>query len=373
MPLDPSIALQTKVPEFAQPDISAALTAAAKIKTAQLETHKAENDVMLGYLAQAKDQASYDQGMHAALSDPLLSESTKKRIAQAPQVYDPNFVNSTIMASLDVKDRLALAAKQQENEFGKTKFEETKRHNMAMEGNQNVPSGYQPTGSGALSFIPGGPADPTVRQAVNPQQRVQIEKTLRDDFQQQSKDYQTVADFYQRAQQGYQAAQQGNPQGDQTLLFSFMKVLDPTSVVRESEYATAGSFRGVPEAIWQQFEKARSGQALTPQQRDNIMQQMNGMFSQKGGQQLNNEQNYAAMAERNNADPQSVMIGVPSVAQISPTFPGLNSPVNRLQPPPMKKTKDTTPSTPQSQLLPSPWDDVRERRLQELEAKAKGR
>ncbi len=155
---------------------------------------------------------------------------------------------------------------------------------------------------------------------LDPTKAAGVEKTLRDDYQQQSKDYSTAADFYQRAAQGYKAGQSGNPQGDMTLLFSFMKVLDPTSVVRESEYATAASFRGVPEGLVQLYNKTLSGESLTPQQRNNIMQQMEGLFQDKGTQQLNNEKNYQALANRNKVDPQNVMIGVPMVREISPSF-----------------------------------------------------
>ena len=68
-----------------------------------------------------------------------------------------------------------------------------------------------------------------------------------------------------------------NPNGrmgfnDVAMIFAFMKTLDPTSVVRESEYATAANAGvGVPEKIWKAYNKARNGEILLPQLRREII------------------------------------------------------------------------------------------------------
>jgi len=68
-----------------------------------------------------------------------------------------------------------------------------------------------------------------------------------------------------------------NPNGrmgfnDVAMIFAFMKTLDPTSVVRESEYATAANAgTGVPERIWKAYNKARNGEILLPQLRREIV------------------------------------------------------------------------------------------------------
>ena len=46
-----------------------------------------------------------------------------------------------------------------------------------------------------------------------------------------------------------------------------MKMLDPTSVVREGEFATAQNATGVPERIRNSFNKAMSGERLGQKQR----------------------------------------------------------------------------------------------------------
>ena len=68
-----------------------------------------------------------------------------------------------------------------------------------------------------------------------------------------------------------------NPNGrmgfnDVAMIFAFMKSLDPTSVVRESEYATAANAGvGVPEKIWKAYNRALKGEILLPQLRREII------------------------------------------------------------------------------------------------------
>lgn len=54
------------------------------------------------------------------------------------------------------------------------------------------------------------------------------------------------------------------------IIFSYMKVLDPDSVVREAEYATAQNAAGVPDRIRNQYNKLLSGEFLSPEQIDDF-------------------------------------------------------------------------------------------------------
>ena len=57
---------------------------------------------------------------------------------------------------------------------------------------------------------------------------------------------------------------------DMSAIFTFMKTLDPSSVVRESEFNSAAATAWVlnPQAIWQKLEKSYDWKFLTPQQRE---------------------------------------------------------------------------------------------------------
>jgi hypothetical protein len=66
--------------------------------------------------------------------------------------------------------------------------------------------------------------------------------------------------------------------GDLALIFNFMKMLDPGSVVRETEFATAESAAGVPDRIRNQFNKVRSGERLGLNQRADFLNQAKKIF-----------------------------------------------------------------------------------------------
>lgn len=59
---------------------------------------------------------------------------------------------------------------------------------------------------------------------------------------------------------------------DMSAIFTFMKTLDPTSVVRESEFNSAANTAWVlnPSAIWQKLEKSMDWKFLTDQQRQDF-------------------------------------------------------------------------------------------------------
>jgi hypothetical protein len=54
---------------------------------------------------------------------------------------------------------------------------------------------------------------------------------------------------------------------DVSFIFAYMKLLDPTSVVREGEFATAQNATGVPDRIRNTYNKVMAGNRLNPTQR----------------------------------------------------------------------------------------------------------
>ena len=55
--------------------------------------------------------------------------------------------------------------------------------------------------------------------------------------------------------------------GDLSLIFGYMKMLDPGSVVREGEFANAANAAGVPDRVWNLYNKVLKGERLNDQQR----------------------------------------------------------------------------------------------------------
>ena len=308
----------------------------------QLKEAKTKIDMVGQLLGSAVDQPSYDAARQKA-------QSLGLDVSSEPTVFDPNYIRQSSLALLDVKDKIDLELKQAESALQQDLTRAKIGTEQAQAGSYGALANSRNAAAERLRRSPEMSPQGNRIEGLSLKDRVGVEKTLRDDYQAQSKEWQTISNFYQRGLEGERAANAGNPQGDQTLIYSFMKLQDPNSVVMPGEYATAGSFKGVPEGLIQTYNKALKGDALSPQQRANISQQLEAIFRQKANQQVKNEKNYKDLASRSGADPQSVMIGVPTVTQISPTWP-----TEKLSPPPMKGTKDTTPSTPRSQMLPPP-------------------
>jgi hypothetical protein len=67
------------------------------------------------------------------------------------------------------------------------------------------------------------------------------------------------------------SSQLGTAQGDIGLVYGFMKMLDPTSVVREGEYATAQNSGGLSDTVINLYNKTLNGERLTPEQRQQFV------------------------------------------------------------------------------------------------------
>lgn len=94
--------------------------------------------------------------------------------------------------------------------------------------------------------------------------------------------------------------------GDLSLIFSYMKMLDPNSTVREGEFANAQNAAGVPTQIVQTYERIRSGQRLSPEQRDDFMKQASNI-AQTAMESVQQKQGfYKNIAGQMRADPRLI-------------------------------------------------------------------
>lgn len=102
------------------------------------------------------------------------------------------------------------------------------------------------------------------------------ENALRDDYLAQSKEFIKIRDSYSRIKA---AAQDPSAAGDIALIFSYMKVLDPTSVVREGEFATAQNAGGVDDKMRALYNQVLNGQRLAPNVRADFVDRANKLFT----------------------------------------------------------------------------------------------
>lgn len=96
--------------------------------------------------------------------------------------------------------------------------------------------------------------------------------------------------------------------GDLALIFNFMKMLDPGSVVRETEFATAQNAAGVPDRVRNTFNRLLSGERLNPNQRKDFIQQADNIFSVSKKRNDQTVESFVNIAERNGIDREDVVI-----------------------------------------------------------------
>jgi len=79
-----------------------------------------------------------------------------------------------------------------------------------------------------------------------------------------TKDFQKIVSAFTKIQS---AAANPSPASDMSLIFNYMKMLDPGSTVREGEYATAQNATNIPNRIRNAFNSAKDGTKLNHVQR----------------------------------------------------------------------------------------------------------
>ena len=93
--------------------------------------------------------------------------------------------------------------------------------------------------------------------------------------------------------------------GDLALIFNYMKMLDPGSVVRESEFRTAegarawfGNYKGnkIPSFLLGYILKAQTGEMLLPAQRQDFVNRAEGLYDQAEAGYTSLEDQYKAIA-----------------------------------------------------------------------------
>lgn len=84
-----------------------------------------------------------------------------------------------------------------------------------------------------------------------------------------AKPYREVAQSYDKVRAGLEL---GTGAGDTAAIFGYAKILDPNSVVRESEFAQMQNVGGAIGYLSALYNRAASGQLLTPSQRAQILQ-----------------------------------------------------------------------------------------------------
>lgn len=130
---------------------------------------------------------------------------------------------------------------------------------------------------------------------------------LRKEFNQlpQVKAYTDVDASFQKVQA---AAKDPTAAGDLSLIYGFMKMVDPGSSVKEGEFASAQNAGGVDDKLRALYNNLKQGQRLTPEQRSDFVARAQQMYAAHV-QQLNDAgTRYGDIAKRAGVDPEDVIV-----------------------------------------------------------------
>lgn len=130
--------------------------------------------------------------------------------------------------------------------------------------------------------------------------------SLRKEFDTKVKTYEIVNDATQQII-ALGSIAEPSAQDDMALIFAFVKSQDPTSVVREGEYANAQNAAGVPDQIRNLYNRTISGHRLTPTQRANMLRTAQTIRAASMESYAREVQDYTRLAERYGVDPTDII------------------------------------------------------------------
>lgn len=141
---------------------------------------------------------------------------------------------------------------------------------------------------------------------------------LRDEFNALTKDFRAVQDAHTKI-----TTTSPTGAGDMSLLYNYVKLLDPTSVVRESEFAAAAASGSFGERVQTAVNKVMTGQRLDANLRKDFINEASNLYkAQKAGADRIKDQ-YTNMAKRAKLNPEDVIVDY--AAPASPVAAGTSS------------------------------------------------
>lgn len=164
-----------------------------------------------------------------------------------------------------------------------------------------------PTGDGkSAEFL----IDPN--KITDPKERLNFEQNERRDFRKSLDTFETISSNYQSM---LGAAKLATGPADIAIIFNFMKIVDPTSVVREGEQATARNAPGVAPRIRNMYNRALDAKgpifgAKGSQQRKDFIDAGKVKFQTKLNQALSTGRNTFSRTQAQGLNPKNVLVPI---------------------------------------------------------------
>ena len=167
--------------------------------------------------------------------------------------------------------------------------------------------------SGAAAKRANAEAEQISSGIIPAEKRQDAETKFRKEYSDQTKGYQEVKSAYGRV-----LASEDNAVGDLSLIFGYMKMLDPGSVVREGEFATAQNAAGVPERIKNVYNQVISGERLSESQRSAFKGQAKKLYGTSQQQEAQVRQGISRIAKGYGLNTQNIFYTASEVEPIAP-------------------------------------------------------
>lgn len=184
---------------------------------------------------------------------------------------------------------------------------------------------------GKITAVPiVGGADPNLGPYKDMKQRADVEEGLRKELATAAKEYNTIKDASTSLDAISKAPSAAK---DIAMVFSFMKILDPNSVVRETEYATAAKAAGLDDRFVGYITKIQNGQFLTPEQRQDFLGTAKTLAASREQGYRQSLERYNGISQRLSVDPRNVLpesiqppTAQPQTRQTAPARPRAQNP-----------------------------------------------
>lgn len=251
----------------------------------QTEQQKAQREAQKAKIADALQQMDYVGQVLTGVNDQASWDAAKATVASKgmdvsnlPAQFDPRFIEQQRMKALPIKEQLA--QKWKELEYT------TPNANARLQASTSTANNQRSVDASMTNAAATRDVASATRDAAKYKGDRDTEMKLSDDYQKQSKEFKEVGDAYRLINSTLDKATT-SPAATLASATKFMKLLDPGSVVRESELGMALQASGVFDRATNYVNTLARGKVLTKSQVEdfkNITKQIYGAAQE--GQKL---------------------------------------------------------------------------------------
>jgi hypothetical protein len=274
-------------------------TAQRAAEKAKLEKAKSDIDLIAQVAGGARDQQSYALGV-ARLRQMGVD------VGDLPPNYDPAFVQGALRQALSAKEQLDQYWRQQGFDQDERKFSYQQQNDAASRAvqvrGQNL-TDARVRESNELKREENSIA----RDGIVGKKIQDVELKLQDDYRTESKGFAETSTAMKKILGSIKTADK-NPGSALAAGTAFMKLLDPTSVVRESELGMALNASGWFDRAFNLANTLRSGKVMTPEQKVNLESAAITLFNEAKAAQREVDNAYRRRAVEYGGNPDRVIV-----------------------------------------------------------------